>query len=278
MRAPVAADCVGGLRDDVVRDLGLGSHGFRPIEPEVAAFALAADGPGLTLRDPVRTAIELRTGTKPRDAEAFVAFDRRIRRWAPSWPASRRPSRRPRVSVPRGHDRRPTLLNGLRHLGRQQLREALRVLPMSVADLVDEAVEGEALRGVPRRARRSLRGHGPTVGGDGAQLHVGLGLRGRSGGPHGRARRAGLPGEGARRRCAEQRSDDSLRRRRRGHPNRARLCRKGRSRERRGDRRADRRRTPIPSRPFCASSTRPRSARLWAGGSSTSARPAWWRR
>ena len=32
VRAPVAADCVGGLRDDVVRDLGLGSHGFRAIE------------------------------------------------------------------------------------------------------------------------------------------------------------------------------------------------------------------------------------------------------
>src|SRR6185436_11559899 len=59
VRAPVAADGVGNLRDDVVRDLGLVSHGFRVIEPEVAAFAPSADGPGLTLwRDPVRTAIE----------------------------------------------------------------------------------------------------------------------------------------------------------------------------------------------------------------------------
>ena len=47
----------------------------------------------------------------------------------------------------------------------------------------------------PRRARHSLRGHGPSVGGDGAQLPVGLGLRRRSGGPHGlRAWRAGFPG------------------------------------------------------------------------------------
>ena len=60
VRAPVAADGVGGLRDEVVRDLALGSHGFRAIEPEVVAFAPSADGPGLTLwRDPVRTAIEL---------------------------------------------------------------------------------------------------------------------------------------------------------------------------------------------------------------------------
>ena len=39
VRAPVAADCVGGLRDDVVRDLALASHGFHPVEPDVAAFA-----------------------------------------------------------------------------------------------------------------------------------------------------------------------------------------------------------------------------------------------
>ena len=39
-------------------------------------------------------------------------------------------------------------MNGLRHLGKQQFRDALRVLPMSVADLVGEAVEDEALRGV----------------------------------------------------------------------------------------------------------------------------------
>ena len=150
VRAPVAADCVGGLRDDVVRDLGLGSHGFRAIEPEVAAFAPSADGPGLTLwRDPVRTATELRTGTRPRDAEAFVAFDRRIRSLG-AFLARVQATEPPDLASPSLADATGglTLLNGLRHLGRQQLREALRVLPMSVADLVGEAVEDEALRGV----------------------------------------------------------------------------------------------------------------------------------
>jgi phytoene dehydrogenase-like protein len=150
VRAPVAADCVGGLRDDVVRDLGLVSHGFRAIEPEVVAFAPSADGPGLTLwRDPVRTAIELRKGTQPRDAEAFVAFDRRIRSLG-AFLARVQATEPPDLSSPSLADATGgfTLLNGLRHLGRQQLREALRVLPMSVADFVDEAVENEALRGV----------------------------------------------------------------------------------------------------------------------------------
>jgi len=150
VRAPVAADGVGGLRDDVVRDLGLGSHGFRAIEPEVVAFAPSADGPGLTLwRDPVRTAIELRTGTQPRDAEAFVAFDRRVRSLG-AFLARVQATEPPDLASPSLADATGglTLLNGLRHLGRQQLREALRVLPMSVADFVDEAVENEALRGV----------------------------------------------------------------------------------------------------------------------------------
>jgi phytoene dehydrogenase-like protein len=150
VRAPVAADGVGGLRDDVVRDLGLGSHGFRVIEPDVAAYAPSTDGPGLTLwRDPVRTAIELRKGTHPRDAEAFVAFDRRIRSLG-AFLARVQATEPPDLSSPSLADATGglTLLNGLRHLGRQQLREALRVLPMSVADFVDEAVENEALRGV----------------------------------------------------------------------------------------------------------------------------------
>jgi len=150
VRAPVAADCVGGLRDDVVRDLGLGSHGFRAIEPQVAAFAPSADGPGLTLwRDPVRTATELRTGSQPRDAEAFVAFDCRIRSLG-AFLARVQATEPPDLASPSLADATGgiTLVNGLRHLGRQQLREALRVLPMSVADLVGEAVEDEALRGV----------------------------------------------------------------------------------------------------------------------------------
>src|SRR6185436_3701325 len=60
VRAPVAADGVGGLRAAVVRDLGLTSHGLSTIEPDVAAFAPSDDGEGLTLwRDPTKTATEL---------------------------------------------------------------------------------------------------------------------------------------------------------------------------------------------------------------------------
>jgi phytoene dehydrogenase-like protein len=149
VRAPVAADGVGGLRADVARDLGLSSHGFRTIEPEVAAFALSADGPGLTLwRDPARTATELRTRS-PHDAEAFVAFDRKVRSQA-RFLARVQAIEPPDLASPSLADATTglTLLNALRHLGGRQVREALRVLPMSVADLVSEAVDDDALRGV----------------------------------------------------------------------------------------------------------------------------------
>ena len=120
------------------------------IEPEVAAFAPSADGPGLTLwRDPVRTATELRTTPYPRDADAFVAFDSRIRSLG-AFLARIQATEPPDLAAPSLGDATGALplLNGVRQLGRDQLREALRVLPMSVADLVGEAVESEALRGV----------------------------------------------------------------------------------------------------------------------------------
>jgi phytoene dehydrogenase-like protein len=150
VRAPVAADSVGGLRGDVVRDLGLEGRGFGVIEPDVVAFAPSTDGPGVTLwRDPARTATELRAGTQPRDAEAFVALDRKIRSLAEFF-ARVHSTEPPDLASPSLADAPGslTLLNGLRRLGGQQIREALRLLPMSVADLVGEAVEGEALRAV----------------------------------------------------------------------------------------------------------------------------------
>ena len=149
VHAPVAADGIGGLRGGVVRDLRLAAHGFRAIEPDVAVFALSPDGPGLTLwRDPGRTAKELRT-RRPHDAEAFLAFDRKVRSLA------RLLTRVQAIEPPDLASPSPadgmkglTLMNALRQLGKSELRETLLVQPMSVADLVSEAVDDDALRGV----------------------------------------------------------------------------------------------------------------------------------
>jgi phytoene dehydrogenase-like protein len=139
----MTADGVGGLRAAVVRDLQLEEHGLQVIEPDVVAFAPSADGPGLTLwRDPVRTAAELR------DGDAFLAFDRKIRSLA-GFAARMQEAEPPDVASLSLSDAGTgvTLLNALRRLGREEIRETLRAMPMSVADLVSEAVEGEALQG-----------------------------------------------------------------------------------------------------------------------------------
>jgi phytoene dehydrogenase-like protein len=143
------ADLVGNLRRDVVAELGLGAHGFQAIEPDVVAFAPSADGPGLTLwKDPVRTAKELRQRPNPRVAETFLAFDSKIRSLA-AFVARMHEAEPPDLQSPSFSDAGTglTLLNSLRRLGRQEIRETLRALPMSVADLVSEAVEDEALQG-----------------------------------------------------------------------------------------------------------------------------------
>jgi phytoene dehydrogenase-like protein len=150
VRAPVAADGIGGLRAAVVRDLALTSHGLRIVEPDVVAFAPSAEGAGLTLwRDPVRTATELRARSRPGDADGFLAFDRRIRSLA-RFVARLQAAEPPDLESPSLGDAGTglTLMNALRHLGGEQVRETLRVLPMSVADLVGEAVEDEGLRGL----------------------------------------------------------------------------------------------------------------------------------
>src|ERR1051326_61851 len=79
VRAPFVADGRGGLRDSVIRELALVSHGFRAVEPDTAVFAPARDGSPLTLwRDASRTAKELEARGM-RDADAFLAFDRKVR-------------------------------------------------------------------------------------------------------------------------------------------------------------------------------------------------------
>jgi phytoene dehydrogenase-like protein len=148
VRAQVA-DGVGGFRTGIVRDLRLGSRGFRAIEPDAAVFAPSADGPALTLwRDPARTAKELAV-RRQREADAFYAFDSKVRSLV-RFLARIQGAEPPDLASPSPADamRGLALVNALRGLGRRHVRETLRVLPMSVADLVSEAVEDDVLRGV----------------------------------------------------------------------------------------------------------------------------------
>jgi phytoene dehydrogenase-like protein len=148
VRAPGLAHTVGRLRKTVVEQLQLRRHGFEPIAPDVRVFAPQPDGSALTLwADAARTASELRSRSQ-RDADAYVAFDRRVRSVA-SFLAYLNVATPPDVKNLAFAD----LLTGLRagkafrDLGAKAGRETTRVLPMAVADLVAEAFETDAVKG-----------------------------------------------------------------------------------------------------------------------------------
>lgn len=146
--APGVVPTVGRLRPAVVRDLRLARHGFDPIVPEVRLFAPQPDGSAVTFwADARRTADEL-ASLSPRDAAAFPGFDAKVRAIA-SFLAYVNVAIPPDPKSPSLADAIMGLRLGkaFRDLGARTGREAIRALPMAVADLVQETFEQEAVRG-----------------------------------------------------------------------------------------------------------------------------------
>jgi phytoene dehydrogenase-like protein len=146
VKAPAVVHTVGRLRSAVVEDLSLWAHGLRLIRPSVRAFAPQPDGGSVTLwADPARTADELRHRST-RDAAAYPEFDRRVRSIA-SFLAHLNAATPPDLASPSLSDALTALRFGrlFRRLGPKAGREALRVLPMPVADLVGERFERDEL-------------------------------------------------------------------------------------------------------------------------------------
>jgi phytoene dehydrogenase-like protein len=111
-------------------------------------FAPQPDGSSVTFwGDTDRTAEELRE-RNPRDAKAYSEFDRKVRAVA-SFLAYVNVATPPDISTPSFADAISGLRVGwaFRGLGARYGREAIRMMPMAVADLVQEAFEEEAVRG-----------------------------------------------------------------------------------------------------------------------------------
>jgi phytoene dehydrogenase-like protein len=146
--APGVAHTVGRLRRSVAQDLKLARHGFEPIEPGVRLHAPQPDGSAVTFwADPARTAEELKARS-PSDAEAFPPFDLKVRAIA-SFLAHVNVVSPPDAKALTMGDAIAALKLGkaFRGLGARTAREALRSLPMAVADLVQETFDEEAVRG-----------------------------------------------------------------------------------------------------------------------------------
>jgi phytoene dehydrogenase-like protein len=146
--APGIAHTVGRLRQSVLKDLKLPAFGLELLTPEVRMFAPQPDGSAVTFwADAERTAQALKARS-PHDAAAYPAFDRKVRAVA-SFLAYINAITPPDARSPSIADAITGLKLGraFRELGAKTGREAIRALPMAVADLVAEVFQDEAVRG-----------------------------------------------------------------------------------------------------------------------------------
>lgn len=146
--SPGIAHTVGRLRRSVIEDLKLQAFGLELVQPDVRVFAPQPDGSAVTFwGDAARTAAELRAWNA-RDADAYAGFDQKVRAVA-SFLAHVNAITPPDAKSPSiaGAIAGLKIGKAFRDLGAKTGREAIRALPMAVADLVGEVFEDEAIRG-----------------------------------------------------------------------------------------------------------------------------------
>ena len=132
----------------MIRELGLEALSEREIGGDVAMFGLSHDG-GFALPTSVAGATEAIRRRLPRDAERWQGFTRLMHRLAGflGHLYGRTP---PALTSRHAADLFALLALGsrVRGLGRADMIELLRVLPMSVAELLDDWFETDALKGM----------------------------------------------------------------------------------------------------------------------------------
>src|SRR5262249_27534554 len=147
--APDPSADVGWIPDVVMRDLGLGARGLRMDTPD-PWITVPLDGGGtLSLsRDIARSAEAIRR-ISPADAEQWPQFCARMRTLAG---VLERLYLAPPPDVETTDPRELTRLAALglyvRRLGKQAVIDLARILPMSIAELLDDWFASDALKGL----------------------------------------------------------------------------------------------------------------------------------
>ena len=140
----------GLFRPELVKELALERHGLTWLEGPAVAFAPREDGPGLTLwRDPTRTQAELAEGISAKEAASYHRFTQLVARMAQVLDrAMLQTPPNPKEFDPR--ELLPWAMTGLklRQLGKRDMMEFLRILPMSVREFLDEWFEDPFLKGL----------------------------------------------------------------------------------------------------------------------------------
>ena len=181
-RASACRDDVGWVPESLVRQLHLEQHGLQWTQPTAALVALGADHPPIaTYPDVARTIDGLRS-TSAADAARWQGFTEFVGRTAGFLEAAYS-TRAPRAQSRAFGDLLALAGLGrkLRKLGKREMMEVLRVVPMPIADLAEEWFSLETLRAMLAVAGTKDVMHGPMSGGTALVfLHQQVGLPGGS--------------------------------------------------------------------------------------------------
>ncbi len=170
------AHWVGSLDASIIHELGLdGRVSVLPAEPVV--FAPTLDGRALTFRQDLDPTLESIRAFSPRDADQWMPFNELLGHGAGllSLLYDDPPPSLPSVAL---GDLPALARTGryLKRLGKRQMMEVLRILPMSVAELMEEWFESDIVRGTVGASGIVGVMQGPMAGGTAAvMLHHELG-------------------------------------------------------------------------------------------------------
>ena len=146
-KASSTTDLCGLLLPQVVRELNLARHGLEILPLNPAVFLPLEDGSHLTIwREREKTLREIERHSSA-DAKAYPRFAKLVESLTSFMrPMLSRPAPRPDGGSPGNLLELLRLGWGARRLGAADMHQLLRVLPMSVADWVNEWFEGDGLK------------------------------------------------------------------------------------------------------------------------------------
>jgi phytoene dehydrogenase-like protein len=167
--APTADGAPAGLGwvpEPIVRDLGLAERGLQVVRADPWATVPLADGGRLELWHDVARSAESIRALSSSDAAKWPAFCERMARLARLLETVYlAPPPQPLTTERRDLVQLAGIALRARGLGRQGVEDLLRILPMPVADFLDDWFEGDALKGLLGAAGVMHLAQGPRAAG-----------------------------------------------------------------------------------------------------------------
>jgi len=148
-RFSTLVDGVGYLSPEIISDLNLGQHGleFIPFDPLI--FSPQPDGTHLTIWHDIDRTVQQIASHSAADAEIYPKFIEHMRKYSHVIAGLKNmtPPDLPEVGI-RDMMELLNIVTPVRSLGRENIAQVIRIMPMSVADLLNEWFESDAVKGM----------------------------------------------------------------------------------------------------------------------------------